>query len=410
MNRQPAKIPYSCLGHLSVGCFILAGLTGFLYRLGLIGWLPGGWGLQNIRHAHSHLMFFGWAVPFPMYILWSRIRQTAGENFLGTGYMQKGISGGLLFGLLAYPFFLFYGYQPVELGAISLPLSVIFSGLVMVSWYGYIWGYMTSRHRLDRNSRPWFDGALLLLFFCSLGAWGIALVQAWVPTHQLLMKGLTHFFLATFTEGWVVLVLLAVLVSNLPLETEDWRISPSIPLSFICIGAPLTFPFGISESLLSPFLLISARIGGMLSAIGLAIVLITVGQTVRWKSSIWKWPLALLALKSAMQLIASIVPVSFWITDHGLRILYLHVILLGAFTVAMSGWLQQTFEINKGYVTGVAAAIGLTLGSLILPTQLWPAGWSGLWIFYVLAGAALLPILALSVQWIRIILLPKTVN
>src|SRR5699024_9584018 len=108
----------------------------------------------------------------------------------------------------------------------------------------------------------------------SLGAWGVSLAQAVNPEGHLFMKGLTHFFLATFTEGWVVLAILAILIMKLPLKLTDinhgrWQFA----LGSIAIGAPLTFPYGISESLLSPMLLAIARFGGGLSAAGLLIVL-----------------------------------------------------------------------------------------------------------------------------------------
>ncbi|HLR26746.1 MAG TPA: hypothetical protein VK112_12840 [Fodinibius sp.] len=388
---------------MSIACFILAGLTGVLYRLGFIGWLPGSLGLGNIRHAHSHLMFFGWAVPFPMYIIWTKIRTKERAQSLGSRRMKQGIIGGLLFGLLAYPFFLFYGYRPVEIGSVSLPLSVIISGLVMISWYVYIWGYLKMRQLLDDKEQPWFDGALLLLFICSLGAWSIALVQALAPDNQLLMTGLTHFFLASFTEGWVVLVLLGVLISA-PNEREKNRKSIShIPLALICLGAPLTFPYGIAESLLTPFLLAVARLGGAMAGIGLIWMLFSFLKTTAWHSSCWRWPIILLAFKAVMQLIASVAPASLWLSDYGLRILYLHVLLLGALSITLMGWLNISSGSSKGYFNAVVLSIGITLVSLTLPTQVWPTAWRGGWIFYALAGAALLPVITVFVHWIAMI-------
>src|SRR6056297_3459185 len=43
--------------------FILAAATGALFRYGLIFPLPAGLALDNIRHAHTHLMFFNWISP-----------------------------------------------------------------------------------------------------------------------------------------------------------------------------------------------------------------------------------------------------------------------------------------------------------------------------------------------------------
>lgn len=43
----------------ALACFILAGATGFLFRLGLSTGTTAGLDLTNVRHAHSHLMLLG---------------------------------------------------------------------------------------------------------------------------------------------------------------------------------------------------------------------------------------------------------------------------------------------------------------------------------------------------------------
>lgn len=395
----------SLLWKVSLGCFIVAALTGFLYRLGMVGWLPAsiGLALDNIRHAHSHLMFFGWAVPFPLIILFNYLVSQGTQGGSGIAWMRYSVAGALVFGILSYPFFLLYGYRPVEIGSASLPLSVIFSGLVMICWYGFFWGYRKVRHLLDESaSQPWFDGALVMLGVSSLGAWGVAVIQAVDPDNHLLMKGLTHFFLATFTEGWVVLILLAILVMKLRLSSEAWKLTPSFWLGCIVIGAPLTFPYGISESLLSPMLLGVARFGGGLAAVGLMGVSCAFWNSGKWNHKIWGWVISLLAFKAVMQLGASVVPSSFWLSDHALRVFYLHVLLLGALTLAMAAWLQGRSRISDNYFYAIVISILAVLLSLILLTPFWPGSWGGGWIFWALVAAALLPALAMGTQWIAI--------
>jgi len=53
--------------------FIIAGFAGFIFRLGFVISLPAGWDLSNIRHAHSHLMFFGWASFLPLYFIYTEL-------------------------------------------------------------------------------------------------------------------------------------------------------------------------------------------------------------------------------------------------------------------------------------------------------------------------------------------------
>lgn len=399
------------LWHASVACFVLAGLTGFLYRLGMIGWVPGELSLGNIRHAHSHLMFFGWAVPLPLYIIMQKIIDKTDDVAKGISWMRYSIAAILFFGLMAYPFFLFYGYRPVALGSATLPLSVIFSGFVMISWYGFIIGYWQSRSSLqDDESLPWIDGALILLVVCSLGAWGVAVIQEWAPQSHLLMKSMTHFFLAAFTEGWVVLVICGILISELEIDKQNWWTSPQFALGAIAIGAPLTFPYGISESLLTPILLGTARFGGGLAAIGLLLVMGAIFRSGKWKHPIWIWPVALLILKGVMQLGASVVPSSFWLSDPGLRVLYLHILLLGGLTLLAFAWFNNRSMVPNNYFYIIGVSILVTLITLLMFTGVWPQVLSGTWIIDALAIGAILPILTVIIYWIKLTQSPKKIH
>ncbi|WP_440999256.1 hypothetical protein [Fodinibius sp. SL11] len=392
------------LWHASIACFVLAGLTGFLYRLGMMGWVPGELSLGNIRHAHSHLMFFGWAVPLPLYIIMQKvINQTKGMT-KGAVWMKYSITAIIFFGLLAYPFFLFYGYRPVAFRSATLPLSVIFSGFVMIGWYGFVVGYWKSRTALQGDeSLPWMDGALVFLVVCSFGAWGVAVIQELAPQSHLLMKSMTHFFLASFTEGWVVLVLCTILISELEISVQNWWTSPHFALGAIAIGAPLTFPYGISESLLTPMLLGTARFGGGLAAIGLLLMLAVVFRSGKWNHPIWIWPVALLTLKGAMQLGASVVPSSFWLSDPGLRVLYLHILLLGGLTLSAFAWFNNRTSVSKSFFHLIGVAILVTLITLLMFTGVWSRALSGAWIVDALALGAILPILTVLVYWTMLI-------
>lgn len=394
----------SWLRHIPIACFVLAGLTGFLYRLGMMGWVPGELLLGNIRHAHSHLMFFGWAVPLPLYIIQQNVLRATDGIPKGVSWMKYSIASILFFGFMAYPFFLFYGYRPVALGSFTLPLSVIFSGFVMLGWYGFMIGYWKGRTALQEDkSLPWIDGALVLLAVCSLGAWGVAVIQELGPQSHLLMKSATHFFLASFTEGWVVLVLCGILISELDISERNWLTSPQVALRAIAIGAPLTFPYGISESLLTPMLLGTARFGGGLAAIGLLLVMISVFRSGKWKHPIWIWPIALLTLKGVMQLGASVVPSSFWLSDPGLRILYLHILLLGGLTLLAFGWFTDTSSVLISFYHLIGIAVSITLITLLMFTDVWPQSLSGAWIGDALALGALLPVIAVLIFWMMLV-------
>lgn len=384
----------AALRQLSLACFVLAVLTGFLYRLGLIGVLPFDLSLQNIRHAHSHLMFFGWAVPLPMYFIIQKINKEIRINEPNMLLTRMAYLS-LILGVASYPFFLFYGYRPVPIAGMDLPVSVILSGLVMVCWYAFIIIYWKERKYISKElPTSFYDGALVMLFMCSLGAWGVAVVQFSGVVNPLWGKALTHFFLATFTEGWVVLFLLGLIYEQLDIKAEALSISPALLIGLILFGAPLTFPYGISEGLLSPQLLMAARAGGVLAATGLILNLYVIYQGTNSKIAwYWKVVLFLLALKVLAQSLASVLPSEFWMSAHGLRIFYLHLLLLGAFSLGLFAALHSYQDTRKG-LKGITASIVLVLLSLVMLTPFWPSSWFASWQFYLISAIAILPSLA----------------
>jgi len=208
--------------------FVLAGLTGFLYRFGFIIPLPDELNLENIRHAHSHLMFFGWATLLPMYLI--KLDSVPGYHAaFGARLMKGSLWFSLIFGFMSFPSFFLWGYRAVEMGGVTLPISAIISGVVMIGWYGFIVGYLiTRKYKRDFKSNIWFEGALLMLFISSLGAWGVGFAEIIGIGGPLFGKALTHFFLAVFVEGWVLLVLIGLIAKSLKMNDNDFALSPCI--------------------------------------------------------------------------------------------------------------------------------------------------------------------------------------
>ncbi|HBQ59125.1 MAG TPA: hypothetical protein DD671_05730, partial [Balneolaceae bacterium] len=286
--------------------FLLAGLAGFLYRMGFIVALPYEISLENVRHAHSHLMFFCWAGLLPMYLI--KLDTIPGYHAaFGARLMKGSLYFSLLFGLFSFPSFFLWGYAPVAIGAANIPVSAIISGLVMIGWYGFMAGYLiTRKYKRDFVPNTWFEGAMLMLFISSLGAWGVGFTEFISIGGPMFGKALTHFFLAVFVEGWVLLVLMGLIAKSLDLKDEDFALSPGILVGLIAIGAPLTFPYGIPESFVSINMSVAARMGGVLIAEGILLYVYSVYRTRKLSLGIWVWPLILLALKAAMQLAASL--------------------------------------------------------------------------------------------------------
>lgn len=382
--------------------FILAGLTGFLYRLGFVTALPFDLNLENVRHAHSHLMFFGWASLLPMYLI--KVKMVPGYHAaLGVKLMKVALWSVLIFGILSYPFFMIWGYRSVPVNGSFLPLSTILSGLVMIGWYVFMIGYLMTRFRKkDHTPNVWFEGALVMLFVSSLGAWGVGAVEMLDFGGPLLGKALTHFFLATFVEGWVVLVLLGLISESLRMKENDYVLSPNILVGLIACGAPLTFPYGISESMIDLNLSVTARIGGVLIAEGVLLFLYSIVKKKDDISKIWIWPLSLLALKALMQIIAAVMPAELWLSEHGIRILYLHILLLGSFTLGITAFMTHEVDLKPKYFYGIVISVVVLLISLLWMTSLWPAFLSGVWIYTGMSVIALLPVFAMLWYWFGI--------
>ncbi|MEX1062157.1 MAG: hypothetical protein WEC12_01025 [Balneolaceae bacterium] len=317
--------------------------------------------------------------------------------------MRWSIRGGLIFGLLSWLFFLVYGYHSVSFGAVSLPLSVMLSGLVMLTWYGFMVGYMVVRSAMEHMSATvWYDMALLMLFISSLGAWGVSVLQLAEVQNQLFTTAMTHFFLSVFTEGWVVLALLAILIQALKVEEEDLLFSSGILSVVILTGACLTFPYGISKVLLTPELIGAARFGGLLVSAGLVLTLYSLVKKSE-RGSVWIWPLGLLFLKALMQLGASVVPAAFWLSDHALRIFYLHLLLLGALTLCGSAWLHQVnHRMPKIHFLSVSFSVVVVLFSLLMLIDLWPFALKGLWVYHFAGYVSVLPVIVVAIYWFKL--------
>lgn len=382
--------------------FVLAGLAGFLFRLGFIYPLPPELSLDNIRHAHSHLMFFGWAALLPLYLI--KLDTIPGYHVaFGARLMKASLWVSILFGLLSFPAFLLWGYNPVAIGSASIPISAIISGLVMIGWYGFMAGYLITRY-FKHNYTPnvWFEGAMVMLFVSSLGAWGVGVTGIFQIGSTLFGKVLTHFFLATFVEGWVILVLLGFIAKTLDMAEDDFVVSPLVLVGLIVIGAPLTFPYGIEESMIDLNLSVAGRMGGFLVAEGIILFAYSVIKSRKESISIWIWPLIFLALKAIMQLIASVSPAELWLSDHGVRILYLHVILLGAFTTGMIGLLGTETNIDTKYFYAILISVIIVIGTLFFFTGFCPPFLRVSWIYEVLTVSALFPVVTVFVFWVKL--------
>jgi hypothetical protein len=387
-----------------LAAFLVAGLTGSLMRFWMIDGIPAGLDFLNVRHAHSHLMYFGWVAPALMLLIASYLPAQTRQRL--PGGMRWAIGAVLFFGLLSYLPFFFWGYQPASLGSTKVPLSIAISTLNILAWYAYAISYRraTRKVRANRPIRLW-NAALLFLLAASFGAWGRAILSALKIEDAFLSAAAVHLFLDLFSNGWAVVGLLGVAYASKP------RLAKTIsgwedPLLFV--GLPLAFLLGVPVDLVPADLRTLAGIGGLLAATGLCLHIRNLwphfsGQI--WGG--WRAPLAFLLLKAGLDAAGSLSPLARWAESMDLRIFYLHILLLGFVSMALlTGGMEIWGKKAKFYLFLFTwSTIGL-LASLIPLTRLWPSSWAGSWqlwaafLFSLGPLLAIIPILAMT-PWRR---------
>ena len=182
-----------------------------------------------------------------------------------------------------------------------------------------------------------WDAALAFLTLSTLGAWGVGVVHAMSIQDPIWTAAPIHFYLGLFSEGWFVLGVLGVAVARLDPSRETW----GPPLLIVAGGLPFSFLMALPSAHLSGGVMLLGQIGGGLVGTGLLLITVRLGRPVMARDVRWLWGLPLLALgmKAAGQLGGALVR-RLWLSDHpDLRVLYLHLMLLGV--VSMGSWRGQ---------------------------------------------------------------------
>lgn len=372
------------LWRAALAAFVLAGATGLLFRLGAFGAL-GALHPVNVRHAHSHLMFFSWATPALMALVQAHLPPSRA--------MRRATWASLVLGFVAYVPFLLYGYGVAPVGGARLPLSVIASTANIFAWYVFAYGYVRATRRLARTAalRLW-DGAVALLVVCTLGAWLLGLLQMRGGMTEFALEAALHLFLNLFAEGWFVLALLGVLHAQHSVEDRAGDRAAALGTTLAAWALPLTFLLGVRVALVPPDLRAISGAAGLAVAAGLLLH----AWALR-RPGAARGPLVYLALRAAMLVGASLAPLARWGEAEGLRILYLHVLLLGFVSVGLVEAARRTWgaaAVPGRRAFGLAVALvlaSLVLASLVPLTGVWPDAWRGAWTWQAVALTAALP-------------------
>lgn len=381
-NRAESTTWVASLALAALGCALG---TGALFRWVAFQWAEVPWSLTNLRHAHSHLVLFGWAIP-GLFLAMDRSRGSSEANRHNGNYLFLGITA-----WLSWPLFLQYGYESTAIGSARLPLSVIVSGMGMVGWY--VWLVRAAKDGVSEGSRPagrLTDVSMVLLFSASIFAWVLPVAQARGSSLEQ-VQFLIHVFLHLLVVGFLGTGTLSLL-----LKSRRTLVEPGTTTAVIFIGTMLS-------SLLSPafienlWLQLAGRSG--LFALGYAslFLLARAASGARWTAGLWlSW--FWLVVKAGCEVVLAIMPDAslHWLLSAPVaRLLYLHIVLLGAVSTLLVEWLVPL----RSWRQALQVLFALGVGSWIVVTGWVPVPWSGAYSWFLAGGTgALIGLVALAVS------------
>ena len=321
--------------YLSVALFALlvAASTGSLLRFGL-GWGMPAWAANYtaIRHAHSHLMYFGWATLALMALIWHFLSLHTGRALPRSVHWQMGMTAVL--SLLSFPAFWANGYGLTQIGSASLPLGAIISSLNGLAWYLFAWLYWRESRHLSRRPLPvqLWDWAILLLLLSSGGALGLMGMVVSGGQSLFLQQTFLHLFLDLFAVGWFTLALLGLLWAWLGERIELPR---RLPVLLLALAIAPTFFLGMSPALVSPPLFWVAAVANGLA--GLLLFWHVAALLRHWAHLPWlmRFAVGMLAVHGLMALVVLWPGVWEWSSRTQLRVYFLHNLLLGWMSSAL---------------------------------------------------------------------------
>jgi hypothetical protein len=326
--------PFQAEWTAAIACFVLAALTGTVFRFTAAGFAPlSGLDLSFVRNAHSHLMLFSWATPPLMALIAQSLARGVARGSARDRLIRKFrwvIRAALVLGLLSFVPFLVAGYGPMHFGPVKLPLSIIFSTVSMLVWYAFAVVYARARRQVDAgpSERLW-DLAVIFLVVGSAGAWARGAFMGMGVEDPLLTQGSIQFFLVTFSFGWLLLGMLGEFHRRHQTEQSralDWA------YWLLALGVPAVFTTAIPTAV-PLWLEIAGYLGSLSVAIGLGVHVWSL-----WDSNRRIKPapsLIAFTFVAAGMLAASAPPVLEWADQMGLRIVFVHVILLGVVSLGL---------------------------------------------------------------------------
>lgn len=315
--------------------FTVAATTGVLLRFGLLYGMPR-WAANYtaVRHAHSHLMYFGWVTLALMALIWHYLPTLTGRVLPRLVPIQMGASALLAF--LSFPAFWLNGYGTTQIGTVELPLGSMAAGLNGLVWLSFVALYLQMTWRLP--SRPLaiqlWDWALALLVLAFSGALGLVATIFVGTAHPLLQQLSLHLFLDLFGIGWFNLAVLGLLWAQVGEQIALPRWLPSQSLAMLLVPA---FLLGVSPAVLPRDLFWLGAVANLGAAALLAYHLRALWQRRAALAPFTRFALLFLVLYSLTALALCWPGIWRWSAGTQLRVFFLHNLLLGWVSSALLG-------------------------------------------------------------------------
>lgn len=404
-NNRLAK-PYL---FFAVSMLALAAWTGVLLRFGFTEGMPG-WASNfgAVRHAHSHLMYFGWVTPALMALIWFFLPRYTGRPLSkGVGW-QMGLTS--LMALLSFPAFWINGYGLTQIGSANLPLGSISATLNGLTWFIFVWLYVRSTRKMGERPLPvrLWDWAIILLMLSSAGAVGLPVTILMDIPNPMLQQLFLHLFLDLFALGWFTMGLLGVIWATLG---EDGPFPAGLPAASLGILLVPTFILGMLPSLVTPAMFRVA----VLANLGAALLLARHLWAFHSRRSMLPVLVRFGLLFGIIYIVGSIAllwpGLWRWAGGGPLRVFFLHNLLLGWVSSALLGLILARFgrqgpglqhPINALWIGGVGV---LVLALFVLGFLAYVPGdgvfWfrTAAWASVGAATATLLALVQLGMGW-----------
>lgn len=372
----------------ATACFAVAATAGTLMRYGAIHGLPYGWLQANVRFAHTHLMYFGWATPALFALIGSVIARRTARPLPRA--FHAALWASLAAAALSFVPFLLSGYQPTDVGGLRLPLSMIASTLAILAWTAWTAAYVAATWRLPRDlALLAFDAAILTMLVATLGAWGLAAAAFSPVASGDLMDRLVHLYLGLFSNGWFGIAAIGVLLAGAMARVDERLGRPAV---LLLLGGTLAAAFA-EFAAGPPWLLAGARFAAAYGLIVLGMQLALAAW--RARDATGSVLAALVIGKAAIEAALTVDAVTRWNQDALLPVFLAHAYLLGLVTlVVVWSALRRWRPRHAPLFWALIGAVGLMLASMLPLTLLWPFGRGG-WVLPLAAWASLFPTAAL---------------